>query len=297
MQKLLRSFYILIGLMLAFNAKAQRVDVGLLLGTSYYYGDVVNEITPAAIGPAVGGFMRLRVTDRLALKGFGGYIKISGDDQYSSSEWQKQRNWTFETTILEGSLQAELNLLEDRNRGRRFANPFIPYLFGGIGFISFNPQGDYMGTMLDLAPLQLSGIPYETTAITVPFGIGFRYYIVRNFQIGAEFGVRYTNTSYLDDIAPNDTYIDAATSINPTLTTYYYSKSTANRNPGDLRSKMGDVKEASGSGGFDQMLGKTDLYFVNAITLAYTFGRSISGASGGGRGRSTGKAIRCPRFY
>lgn len=283
--------------MLAFNAKAQRVDVGLLLGTSYYYGDVVNEFVPSAFGPAVGGFLRYRLTDRLALKGFAGYIKISGDDQYSSSEWQKQRNWTFETAIIEGSLQAEFNLIEDRNRGRRFANPFIPYLFGGVGFISFNPQGDYMGTMLDLAPLQLSGKPYETTAITVPFGIGFRYYIIRNLQIGAEFGLRYTNTSYLDDIAPNDKYIDPATSINPILTNYFYSKSTANRNPGDLRSKMGDVKESSGSGGFDQMLGKTDLYFVNAITIAYTFGGSGGGTSGGGRSRGSGKAIRCPRFY
>lgn len=298
MQKLIRSFLAIVALFIAtLPTQAQKADIGLLAGASYYYGDVVNEFTPSAFGPAFGGFLRYRLGDRFALKGFAGYIKISGDDQYSSSEWQKQRNWTFETSIIEASLQGEFNLVEDRNRGRRFANPFIPYLFGGIGFISFNPQGDYMGTMFDLAPLQLSGYAYKTSAITVPFGFGFRYYVARNFQIGAEFGIRYTTTSHLDDIAPNDKYVVASTTPNPQLTNYFYAKSTANRNPGDLRSKMGAVKGESGSNGFNAALGASDLYFVNAITFAYTFG-SGGGGTGGGRGRSSGgKAIRCPRFY
>lgn len=297
MQKRFYTAVLLICFTIISSVKAQKLDIGLSLGTSYYFGDVVNEFTTSAFGQSFGGFVRYRLGGHVALKGQAGYVKIQGDDQYSSSDWQKERNWSFQTTIIESSLQLEYNFIEDRNKGRRFANPFIPYAFAGVGFMSFNPQADYMGTMLDLAPLTLSGKTYSTSAIIVPFGLGMRYYIMRNLQLGIELGARYTTTSYLDDIAPNDVYVDPAITPNPTITAYFYSKSTANRNPGDLRSKMGDVKTESGSSGINSFLGKTDLYFVPALTVAYTIGNT-GGGGGSGRGRgSSGKAIKCPRFY
>ena len=279
-----------------FSANAQKIDAGLLMGGSYYYGDVVNELEPTTMRGAVGGFLRYRLGGRFAIKAYGGYNKVSGDDQLSESEWQRQRNWSFETNILEGSLQLEWNLIEDRNRGRRFANPFIPYLFGGVGMFNFTPKSDYKGQMQSLAPLQLSGVAYELNAICIPFGIGARYYVARKFQLGFELGVRYTSTSYIDDIAPDNLYQDPSKTPIPTLTQYYYSRSTANRNPGDLRSKMGNTKEGYGSNGFNQFLGASDFYVTMGITAAYTFGEAKGGGSGS-RGRSYGRAIRCPRFY
>ncbi len=297
MQRSLFLVALLICFSFGFKASAQKLDIGLMVGTSYYYGDVVNEFVSSALGQSYGGFLRYRLGDRVAIKGHAGYVKILGDDQYSSSQWQVERNWAFQTTIIESSLQLEYNFIQDRNKGRRFANPFIPYAFAGVGVISFTPQADYMGTMLDLAPLQLSGNAYSTTAVIVPFGFGMRYYVLRNLQIGLELGARYSTTSYLDDIAPNDKYVDPATTPNPSLTAYFYSKSTANKNPGDLRSKMGDVKSESGSNGINTILGKTDLYFVPALTVAFTLGNT-GGGGGSSRGRGpSGKAIRCPRFY
>lgn len=278
------------------SAMAQKLDAGLLLGGSYYYGDVVNELEPSTMRAAVGGFLRYRLGGRFAIKAYGGYNKVSGDDQLSESEWQKQRNWSFETDIIEGSLQLEWNLIEDRNRGRRFANPFIPYLFGGVGMFSFTPKSDFNGQMQSLAPLQLSGVAYSQNGICIPFGFGARYYVARKFQLGFELGIRYTNTSYIDDIAPDNYYQNPSTTPFPTLTEYYYARSTSNKNPGDLRSKMGNVKEGSGSNGFNQFLGASDFYVTMGLTAAYTFGEATGGGSGS-RGRSYGKAIRCPRFY
>lgn len=266
--------------------RAQKIDIGLLAGGSYYYGDVVNELEPSTMRPAFGGFIRYRINDRIAIKGFGAYAKISGDDKLSSSEWQLQRNWNFETTITEGSLQLEYNLIEDRNKGRRYANPFIPYLFGGVGMIAFEPKSDYNGTMQNTAPLQLSGVAYSQSAIAIPLGIGFRYYIAQGFQLGFEFGLRYTTTSYLDDIGGTDKYVDPASTPYPTITEYFYAQTKANKNPGDLRGKMGLSS-----------LKVNDIYLVSGITLAYTFGKSGGGGSRGGRGGGYGKAIRCPRFY
>ena len=65
---------------------AQKLDVGLLLGGAYYYGDVVNEIEPTTMRQAVGGFLRYRLGNRFAIKAYGGFNKVSGDDQLSESE-------------------------------------------------------------------------------------------------------------------------------------------------------------------------------------------------------------------
>jgi hypothetical protein len=120
--------------------------------------------------------------------------------------------------------------------------------------------------------------------------------VARKIQIGFELGIRYTNTSYIDDIAPDNVYQDPSTTPFPTLTQYYYARSTANRNTGDLRSKMGNVKEGTGSNGLNQFLGASDFYVTTGLTASYTFGEA-KGGGGGSRGRNYGKAIRCPRFY
>ncbi|MES2690801.1 MAG: DUF6089 family protein [Bacteroidota bacterium] len=281
-----RLFVILFLITAAKTISAQKVDVGLLLGGSYYYGDVVNEVEPTTIRPAFGAFVRYRLTDRLALKAFGGYAVVSGDDQLSESTWQQQRNWSFESTIIEGSLQAEFNLLEDRNRGRRFANPFIPYLFLGVGGFYFQPKSEFNGTLQSTAELQLSGVAYSQTAIAVPMGIGFRYYVSHKIQLGFEFGMRYTTTSYIDDIGGSDVYVDPSTTPFPDVTRYYYARSVANNNPGDLRGKMGLAA-----------LKVNDIYFIYGLTASYTLGKTKGGAGGSRGGKPSGKAIRCPRFY
>jgi hypothetical protein len=282
-----RLFVILSLITAASITKAQNMDIGLLLGGSYYYGDVVNEIEPTTIRPAVGGFIRYRLSERFAVKAFGGYTTVTGDDALSESTWQQQRNWTFESKIIEGSIQLEFNLLEDRNKGRRFMNPMIPYVFVGVGGFYFEPKSDFNGTMQSLAPLQLSGVKYAQNAIAIPMGLGFRYYLSKKFQLGFEFGMRYTTTSYIDDIGGDDRYVDPATTPFPELTRYYYARSVADKNVGDLRGKIGSAT-----------LNVNDIYFIYGLTASYTLGKSTGGGSGSrGGGRPGGRAIRCPRFY
>ena len=275
---------------------AQKMDIGVLFGTSYYYGDVVNEWEPSTLNASFGGILRYRLSDRLAAKAYLGYSKLSGDDALSQSTWQQTRNWSFESTVIEGSAQLELNLIEDRNRGRRFSNPFIPYIFAGVGIINFTTTSNIGGTSYEVAPLQVSGKSYATTSLTVPLGIGARYYVSKNIQLGFEVGLRYNMTSYIDDIAAEDRYVDPATTPNPALTNAFYNRSTANNQVGDLRSKMGNIKDTYGSNTINKILSGSDFYLVSGVTLTYTLGKTSGGGSGR-RGGSYGKAIRCPRFY
>lgn len=277
-------------------ARSQNMDIGILAGGSYYYGDVVNNLDVKSIGPSFGGFIRYRLGQRLALRAFGGYAKVQGEDANSTSDWQISRNWNFQSTIIEGSLIAEFNLKADRNKGRRFVNPFIPYVFGGIGFFTFDPKTNVNGTFISTAPLKLSGASYSTSAICVPIGMGFRYYMSKKFQLGFELGIRYTTTSYIDDIAPNDRYVDPNTTPSPDVTRLIYSKSLSDKNVGDFRSKMGAPKDSYGSGFANKLIQNSDFYFIYGLTASYTLGKTSGGGGGRGRGPS-GKAIRCPRFY
>lgn len=264
----------------ALHGFSQKLEMGLLLGGSYYYGDVVNEIEVSTIGPAGAVFLRYHMNDRFALRGTGAFARVSGDDKLSSSPWQQNRNWAFFTDIIEGSLQLEYNLIEDRNSGRKIRNPFIPYVFAGVGAFYFKPQTDHFGGAQSLAPLMTSGVKYEQIAAAIPIGVGFRYYISKQIQLGFEIGFRYTTTSYIDDIGGTDKYVDPATTPFPALVESLYSRSPSNRNVGDARGKMGYTT-----------LKLNDSYIVGGLTLSYRFSKG-----GGGRGFG-GKAIRCPRFY
>ncbi len=266
------------------SAFAQKLDIGLMAGGTHYYGDVVNELEISTISYAAGGFVRYRLSHFTALKATGIYAKIKGDDKNSSSEWQRNRNWNFETLILEGSLQIEFNLVEDRNTSRKLKNKMIPYLFAGIGAFYFKPQSIIIGPdgsehLQSLAPLKLSGVSYSQIAATVPVGIGFRYYISKKILFGGEFGLRYTNTSYIDDIGGADKYVAAESTPFPKATNHFYNQSTTDKNTGDYRGKMGLAK-----------LSLNDMYAVFGLSLAYNFNKTKSGGS-------NTKQQGCPRFY
>jgi hypothetical protein len=265
---------------------AQKAEVGVLLGLGYYYGDIVNDFDPNTFGPGGGIFIRYHLNDRFALKAFGGYARIGGADSNSASDFQRNRNLSFWSDIYEGSLQLELNLISDRNSGRRIRNPFIPYIFVGVGGFYFNSKAYFPGTNeeVKLYTFQNEGKPYDPYAVCVPFGMGFRYYLTRNLQLGAELGIRYTSTSYIDDVGgvtavyPNPSQLKYADSW------VMYDRSKFPRNP-DTGYGYGYPGKQRGK------IAINDLYVIGGLTLSYRIGGSGGGGYGGGR------AIRCPRFY
>ena len=79
---------------------------------------------------------------------------------------------------------------------------FVPYIFAGGGYMSFEPKsGDtgYDGAL----PNNLAG-EYSKGVFTVPLGIGFEAYITDNLVLNGQGKYRLTNTDWLDDLAEDE---------------------------------------------------------------------------------------------
>lgn len=194
------------------SASAQRNEIGVFLGTSYYLGDLNPSKHFLLTKPAGGIIYRYVFNPRWALKMNGLYGTVAGDD--AVAKFNEARNLSFKSHVFEMSTQLELNFLPYVT-GNTEENYFSPYIFAGISVFSFNPKAKYNGTWYDLKSYSTEGQgtsapstpkPYSLTNVSFPFGLGFKYSIGKNICIGAEWGLRKTVTDYLDDVST--TYTD-----------------------------------------------------------------------------------------
>jgi len=177
---------------------AQRSEVGVFAGGSFYMGDLNPSMPFYQTQFAFGGVYRYNLTTRWALRA----NVLSGSVQGGIAE-PERNTLHFRSRINEFSIQAEINFLTYFTGSRH--HRFSPYLFGGVGVFTFNPQAlDHTGDRwIDLQPLRTEGQvrPYNRTQITFPFGLGFKFSLSRMFSVGMEWGMRKTLTDYLDDIS------------------------------------------------------------------------------------------------
>jgi hypothetical protein len=191
--------------------KSQNSEIGACVGTMFYLGDLnqtklfklnlkdksLNQLHIA------GGFMyRYNISPRFAFKADFLFGKVSSTDVGTD---MANRNFNFFSPITEFSAEIELNFFELYNTTGK--NRFSPYIFAGITLFSFNPQTSYNDEIYELHSLGTEGQgleggpkPYSLTSAAIPFGIGIKATIGRYFAIGAEWGMRWTFTDYLDDV-------------------------------------------------------------------------------------------------
>ncbi len=184
---------------------AQKSELGFLAGGSFYWGDIVSEPEPSTVKEALGMYFRYYHNKHISTKLFLGYCRIGGADSLPlSSSYQKHRNLSFFSNIFEASVQLEYNIIINKFRNRRKPKKDHMYFFAGIGVFAFNPKTYATGsqTEIELAPLKNNGSSYSLTAVCFPVGAGYKHYFNRNFYAGAEIGIRYTTTSYIDDVGP-----------------------------------------------------------------------------------------------
>lgn len=183
----------------------------------------------------VGGGLFLSALYRysLGVRLEGTFGRLSGEDKVLAgvtdvAAMRFNRNLNFRTNLVEGSLMAEIHPL---TIARFMKDPdatvprYSPYLLGGIGYFSFDPEGrKNNGSWVKLQPLSTEGqgfaeYPdrpvYKLQQINFPVGGGVRYELGPKLSARAEFVYRILTTDYLDDCSK--------TYINPSLYAKYFT--------------------------------------------------------------------------
>ncbi len=196
----------LLAVFFSLSANAQYSEVGLFGGGTVFIGDVGNYSLQLPSGYAFGGFYKYNFGDHWAVKAQLNHGFIQADDAQSNFENRVNRNLSFQSKIWEGSITAEFNFLSFEPGTKRNRTP---YLLGGFGIFSFNPQAEYNGQLYDLQPLGTEGQLtsssreglYPLASSFFVFGMGYKWAVGRFTTIGLETSFRSTNTDYLDDVS------------------------------------------------------------------------------------------------
>ncbi|MCE2962720.1 MAG: DUF6089 family protein [Chitinophagales bacterium] len=187
-------------------------EIGIGAGFANYYGDLNTQFGIDAVRPAATVFWRGNYGYRFCLKTSLSYMQLAADDANSASDFQKQRNLSFHSTVTDVQAQVEFNFLKYVKNVyyNEMGSPFTPYLSFGAGVLFFNPKTYFKGQEYALQPLGTEGQTdqsytqqgkYHLYALSINYGCGIKFHVKRNISLGLDFRIHRTMTDYLDDVS------------------------------------------------------------------------------------------------
>ena len=173
-----------------------------------------------------GVFFSAAYKNAVAIRLEGTFGQVSGNDNVLAgitdiAKERFNRNLNFRSNITDINLMLEIHpkfIFIDWPARDDAPSRTSPYLLGGIGYFSFNPQTKLIGSnaYIDLQPLHTegqgfaeSGIKnYKLNQLNIPMGAGLKYELSPLINIRGEVVYRKTFTDYLDDLSTK--YADPA---------------------------------------------------------------------------------------
>lgn len=199
-----------------YQSTVQEGEFGVSVGAAHYFGDLNTRARINRPKPALGLFFRKQFGNYTGLRVAAHYAQLGYSDIYNTkNEFMLRRNLSFNTNIWELSLQGDFNFFKFVPGDPAYR--FTPYITLGAGVFSYDPYAYIKGEKVFLRPLGTEGQgyqqypdrkPYGSMAFCIPFGLGVKYNIIDNMNLGFEVVYRFTNTDYLDDVSK--TYVDPA---------------------------------------------------------------------------------------
>lgn len=178
-------------------------ELGGWIGGSNYFGDLNTNYRLNRAHPAAGILTRYNFNDRLALRIGASYGKISATDADSKNEFERRRNLSFRSNIVDGAMLLEFNFMPYMHGHRDYY--YTPYVFAGPAVFFFKPQAELDGTWYDLPAQgtegQFRGDEYGTTQGALAYGLGFKLDLSYRWSMTVELSGRKVFTDYLDDVS------------------------------------------------------------------------------------------------
>lgn len=208
---------------------SQTLETGLFAGASYYLGDINPGKHFDQSLLSAGAIARYNKDDRWAFRLSLLFGQIQASDNLRKAVLDRDLNFTSKITEFSGVVEFNFFPYETGNDAKKYT----PYIFAGIGFFFFDPQGIQNGAKYSLRERGTEGqfytnpdgsigfdgrSAYSQRGIAIPFGIGFKYSLTDKISLGVEWGMRKTFTDYIDDISTTY-YLDASSndSTNPSV--------------------------------------------------------------------------------
>ncbi len=201
------------------NSVVQEGEFGIGIGGAHYFGDLNTRTHLNRPKPAAHLFFRKNFGNYVALRVGASFAQLGYSDVYNThNETMRRRNLSFNTNVWEFAVQGDFNFYKFLPGDPDYV--FTPYITFGAGVFSYDPYAMLNNEKYFLRPLGTEGQgdssyperkQYSSMAVSIPFGVGFKYSINDRVNIGFEVVHRFTNTDYLDDVSK--TYVD--TSIFP----------------------------------------------------------------------------------
>ena len=230
MKKTFLSLYILFFFLINTFAQSDYSNViqgefGVTAGAAHYFGDLNTRMAINRPKPAVGIFYRKQFNNYLGMRVSLHYAQLGYSDIYSKNVYQKTRNLSFNTDIIELAVQGDFNFFKYVPGDPEFA--FTPYVTFGLGIFSYNPYAYENSKKTYLRALGTEGQninyvgadgkvrkTYGSTAICIPLGIGVKYSINNKYNVSFQIAHRLTTTDYIDDVSTTYVGIDKFPPVN-----------------------------------------------------------------------------------
>ena len=167
-------------------------------GTAHYYGDLAKSGDHLNISPNIALGARYNIYRWFSAGAEFTWFMLKGND--NTDPVKETRNLSFHSHNFEINAVAHVSLFEEDQRFymRSFANP---YLYGGVGFVSYNPRAKLDGKSYNLRKLNTSGEDYSGFTVSFPVGIGVRFRLNPFFNITLDGGYRFLISDHLDDVS------------------------------------------------------------------------------------------------
>ncbi|SFS35965.1 type IX secretion system protein PorG [Sphingobacterium wenxiniae] len=188
------------------TVSAQQWEIGINAGATGFMGDI-NPTNPFYFKSAGGGlFVKHNFNPTWGVQAFFNYLHLAGSDKDDKDPYRNSRGRVFNNQVKEFGVRADFNFFKFIP-GRQVYR-YTPYLFAGVAGVRHSPYILSGGTRYEPEEVKLQAsdsvsTKIQKTAISIPFGVGFKYNIKGPWSIGAEVGYRLAFNDQLDNIYDN----------------------------------------------------------------------------------------------
>ncbi len=179
---MLKKLFVL-SLFISHFSNAQKLEIGLGLGPTFYKGDIQPTFRVFNPRAASNVFVRYNYNRVISFKANGMIGFVGGNDSKSGNTLNKARDYSFLNTLLDYNAQIEYNFLNFRTDNGRYESNWTPYLFGGFGSTQ-NIKRKFVSHTTTVS--QAKNSPSQI----LPFGIGIKKIYNGRWNVGVEFGTR-----------------------------------------------------------------------------------------------------------